>query len=955
MKYSKYLILSILLVVNTSLKPLTVHIVPHSHDDAGWLWTMEEYFEGKGDCPYRVKSILDNFVVSLSKTKKLERERTFIYVEMAFFIKWYKEQEPKTKDKVKKLIRREKFEFINGGYVMHDEASTYYQHIIDQMRLGLLFLKEEFNHTPKIAWFIDPFGHSAATAYILSKMGFDKIAFVRIDQKEKNIRIAQKNLEFYWFPFDQVDNTAKIFTHVTYEHYCPPHSLRVFIDDELLELSEERVAEISKNLYNDVKKWNSGFKHDHLMLMYGCDFSFNKADYNYKNIERIMKYFKKNYKGDMALKYSTPTKYFEKVLTTKNIKWSEYKNYDFFPYAENPYSYWTGYFTSRPFLKGFVRETGNYLTTSSKFIVEHMLKNAAKFTKASKIDRAITRLYDLRANLAICQHHDAVSGTAKEKVSEDYITLLAGSIKGIKKSLGEVIKEITSTSYEIKSCVTRDSFNACTELLKIETEILVNIFNPGLNGDNIIHFNLPYGDVNFYTYPDNVVIPTDSYCINDKDFTDVNKCIISVKLTFDKSQQFYKVKLRREANNFNLEDLKEMNTIVDTEKIKLEFQISNDTFVVNMSGQKPYTFTLNHAFYNAYEGYGSTIKPDGVNPDGAYVLSTKEEKPTNYILHHSQSHIIRGKNFTQLTLRYQYSRIIIRPMIINKKLILEIETIWDSFKQHDSGTEYLLHITSDINNTVKLPNNKIQPEWWTDSNGLKLMRRIKDFRGGYNYKVTEKVASNFYPVNTIISLRDTNSHKYSTNDYEGLFKDDRVISVFTDRSESAGAMDKGEVMLILNRNSNRDDWKGLEEALFEEASAKNFRVTHWMTFGADAQTDWLRNYIQNRVAVFRTDSQLPKESLVDKFVTHTENLDINFHVLNKKEFFLQAINTSDKYFSNGSKGLLTFKVINEFKYSVYEWKFSGAFALKKLFFKKLSYVSVDIGPQGMKLFKVKLL
>ena len=35
------------------------------------------------------------------------------------------------------------------------------------------------------------------------------------------------------------------------------------------------------------------------------------------------------------------------------------KTDDFFPYKED--GYWTGYFTSRPAFKGFVRKTGRYL------------------------------------------------------------------------------------------------------------------------------------------------------------------------------------------------------------------------------------------------------------------------------------------------------------------------------------------------------------------------------------------------------------------------------------------------------------------------------------------------------------------------------------------------------------------------------------------------------------------
>ena len=107
-----------------------VHLVPHSHDDAGWKWTFDEYYYGTGGSKASVKKILYNMILSLSENT----ERTFIYVEMAFFTKWYYNQSSETKDKVKQYIQQGRFEFINEGYVMHDEATTYYQHFIDQMR-----------------------------------------------------------------------------------------------------------------------------------------------------------------------------------------------------------------------------------------------------------------------------------------------------------------------------------------------------------------------------------------------------------------------------------------------------------------------------------------------------------------------------------------------------------------------------------------------------------------------------------------------------------------------------------------------------------------------------------------------------------------------------------------------------------------------------------------------------
>ena len=266
---------------------------------------------------------------------------------------------------------------------MHDEATTYYQDIIDQTRIGLMFLKNEFDFTPDIAWFIDPFGHSAASALILSKMGFKKIAFVRIDYKEKEFRKKNKSLEFYWFPYDKINNKAKIFTHVTFDHYCPPPSLDKFLSEEELSLPQDEIITRSNNLVKDLNLWNSGYKHNNVLLMYGCDFTFYKKNSNYLNLEKVMDFINNNqtinniaYGNNtkkIVLKYSTPSRYFDEIFGQVE-NWPVYKNFDFFPYAEFTYSYWTGFYTSRPYLKGLVREAGNYLRSLSILSTELILK-----------------------------------------------------------------------------------------------------------------------------------------------------------------------------------------------------------------------------------------------------------------------------------------------------------------------------------------------------------------------------------------------------------------------------------------------------------------------------------------------------------------------------------------------------------------------------------------------------
>ena len=68
-------------------KNLTVHIVAHTHDDVGWVKTVDDYYTGmRGkDSHARVEQILDEVVSELlSDPKKL-----FTFVEMKFFNMWY--------------------------------------------------------------------------------------------------------------------------------------------------------------------------------------------------------------------------------------------------------------------------------------------------------------------------------------------------------------------------------------------------------------------------------------------------------------------------------------------------------------------------------------------------------------------------------------------------------------------------------------------------------------------------------------------------------------------------------------------------------------------------------------------------------------------------------------------------------------------------------------------------
>lgn len=115
---------------------LNVHLIPHTHDDVGWLKSFEEYYYGtrQNIQNANVKLILDSVVRELLN----DPTKRFIYVESAFFFKWWDEQTPTVQSQVQGLVQEGRLEFIGGGWSMNDEADVNYQSTIDNLSWGLM-------------------------------------------------------------------------------------------------------------------------------------------------------------------------------------------------------------------------------------------------------------------------------------------------------------------------------------------------------------------------------------------------------------------------------------------------------------------------------------------------------------------------------------------------------------------------------------------------------------------------------------------------------------------------------------------------------------------------------------------------------------------------------------------------------------------------------------------------
>lgn len=388
---------------------LNVHLVPHTHDDVGWLKTVDQYYVGsnnsiQGAC---VQNVLDSLIPALLADKN----RKFIYVEQAFFQRWWRNQSPAMQSTVRQLVNSGQLEFINGGWCMHDEAATHYIDMIDQTTLGHRYIKQQFNVTPRIGWQIDPFGHSAVQAYLLgAEVGFDSLFFGRIDYQDREKRKIEKSLEVIWRGSKSLGSSTQIFSGAFPQNYEPPSGFYFEVNDDSppvqddVNLFDYNVQERVNDFVAAALSQANITRANHIMWTMGTDFKYQYAHTWFRNMDKLIHYV--NQDGRVNALYSSPSIYTDAKYALDE-SWP-LKTDDYFPYADRINAYWTGYFTSRPALKLYVRMMSGY----------YLAARQLEFFKGRSETGPTTEL--LADALAIAQHHDAVSGTSKQHVADDY-------------------------------------------------------------------------------------------------------------------------------------------------------------------------------------------------------------------------------------------------------------------------------------------------------------------------------------------------------------------------------------------------------------------------------------------------------------------------------------------------------------------------------------------------------
>ncbi|XP_072656505.1 alpha-mannosidase 2x isoform X3 [Canis lupus baileyi] len=379
---------------------LQVFVVPHSHNDPGWIKTFDKYYTEQ------TQHILNSMVSKLQEDPR----RRFLWAEVSFFAKWWENINAQKKAAVRRLVGNGQLEIVTGGWVMPDEANSHYFALIDQLIEGHQWLEKNLGATPRSGWAVDPFGYSPTIPYLLRRANLTSMLIQRVHYAIKKHFASTHSLEFMWRQTWDSDSSTDIFCHMmpfySYDvpHTCGPDpKICCQFDFKRLPggrincpwkvppraITEANVAERAALLLDQYRKKSRLFRSNVLLVPLGDDFRYDKPqewDAQFFNYQRLFDFL--NSKPDLHVQaqFGTLSDYFDALYKKTGVEPGARPpgfpvlSGDFFSYADREDHYWTGYYTSRPFYKSLDRVLEAHLRLLRSLVnLKQVIINAAHY------------------------------------------------------------------------------------------------------------------------------------------------------------------------------------------------------------------------------------------------------------------------------------------------------------------------------------------------------------------------------------------------------------------------------------------------------------------------------------------------------------------------------------------------------------------------------------------------
>ncbi|KDP45423.1 hypothetical protein JCGZ_09672 [Jatropha curcas] len=822
---------------------LKVFVVPHSHNDPGWKLTVDEYYERQS------RHILDTIVETLSKDVR----RKFIWEEMSYLEKWWRDATDDKRESFTNLVKNGQIEIVGGGWVMNDEANSHYFAIIEQITEGNMWLNETIGFVPKNSWAIDPFGYSATMAYLLRRMGFENMLIQRTHYEVKKELALNKNLEYVWRQSWDAEETTDIFVHMmpfySYDvpHTCGPEPAICCQFDfarvhgfyyemcpwgkNPVETKQDNVHERAQKLLDQYRKKSMLYRTNTLLVPLGDDFRYvtvDEAEAQFRNYQMLFDYINSNPMLNAEAKFGTLEDYFQTLreeadrinysrpgeLGSGQIGGFPSLSGDFFTYADRQQDYWSGYYVSRPFFKAVDRVLEQTLRAT-----EMMMSLLLGYCQRAQCEKLATgfayKLTAARRNLALFQHHDGVTGTAKDHVVRDYGLRMHTSLQDLQLFMSKAIEVLLGIRHE-KSDHNPSQFEAEQVRSKYDVQPLhkaisasegtwqsVILFNPSEQTREEVVMVIANG-------PDVTVLESNWTCVPSQ---------VSPELQHDKSKIFtgrHRVHWKASVPAMGLQTYYIANGFVGCEKsipAKLKYFSTSDSFscptpyacsklegdVAEIHNQhQTLTFDVklgllqkisqNNGYENVVEEEIAMYNSPG---SGAYLF--KPDGDAQPIIEAGGNMLISEGPLMQEVYSYPKTRWEQSPISHSTRIYNGGNTIQEFLSEKEYHVELLGEEFDDQEIIVRyktdFDNKRI---FYSDLNGLQMSRRE-----AYN-KIP--LQGNYYPMPSLAFMQGSNGQRFSVHSRQSL---------------GVASLKEGWLEIMLDRRLVRDDGRGLGQGVMD--------------------------------------------------------------------------------------------------------------------------------------------
>lgn len=708
--------------------------------------------------------------------------------------------------------------------MMPDEASTHYAAVVDQLIEGHKWIRDTLGIKPNNAWINDPFGYSSTMPYLWKKSGIKNMVILRMHQAIKGTLMRINMLDFKWRPYwnavDDVNNDVNdiLVNVMPYPGYwnsdvCGPDQevckkfnfLHMRSSMDAKPVTDDNVADLAEKLYNAYKFTANLYQYKNLIIFLGEDCSYDElrsfTDTN-MNYGKLIQYINNKKEWGMHIGFGTIEDYFRNIRDVEKSGSAEpgapvpfpLLSGDFFPYSDFNNDTWTGYYTTRIWMKRFVREIEPLVRMADAYSVLAYQQCAQSDTcvdVAGNFKRILGDLRAARRDVGMFQHHDGITGTSLSHVVSDYESRLQNAFEKTKKAL-KLTMMLLLTKGKGDMLALEDNLDKQTarsiltpRLIKISDQTKIFVANPlekprldvvrlyvdrtdieliGENGESVpFQLNAAYSDK--YRYAKQISFP-----VHLKPY-EISPLTVKLRSSDMQGNKIPEPNLAGSGSTNVSEPLTISNKFLT---VKVNRKSGTLEQLIDSEGKTTKVKSL-FLKYKPKKSGAYLFGPAGPAEPLTELLGTDPTVTMETGSSFSEIRVAHRMGFTQTFTLYHVDDVKGRGVHITNEITLDLA-------QTLANTEVVMRFHTDIDNGGL---------FFTDQNGFQLM-------GRKNYP-DRPIEINYYPMTTMVVLEDENKR----------------LTLHSAQSHGVASLSNGCLEVMLDRNVHRDDGKGLGTGMFE--------------------------------------------------------------------------------------------------------------------------------------------